>query len=410
MKIKMNSVLEEVLQDICLSKEQEFELKKIANEFINKLKKHNLNVGIGGSLAKNTLIKKKTQDIDIFVVFNSEKEIGRLEIILKQLKLKLKKVHGSRDYFQVNISPNVIIEVIPVLKIKKKQDVDNVTDFSLSHVNYIRNKIKKDSKLANQIKLAKVFCHAQDCYGAESYIKGFSGYSLEVLVCYFGGFINFLKNIGKEKYKIIDPEKYFKNKQQILWELNESKLKSGLIIIDPTYKYRNVCAGLSKETFEKFLKSVNNFLKFPSIKAFEKQEINFSKIKSFAKKRNAKLLKIIFKTEKQEGDIAGTKMRKFFDFICSEFERKSQKVLQKEFVYEKGNSATVYLIIKEKKQIERKGPPINDVSAVYRFKKAHKTVKKKGKFLYVHEKTSIQDVLKFLKRFEKDMNVKINII
>src|SRR3989338_8180046 len=63
-------------------------------------------VFLGGSLAKNTLIKKERYDIDIFVRFQYKEYAERdsqlsdmLEKALKLQKIKYKKIHGSRDYF-----------------------------------------------------------------------------------------------------------------------------------------------------------------------------------------------------------------------------------------------------------------------------------------------------------------------
>ncbi|MBD3252791.1 hypothetical protein GF386_03610, partial [Candidatus Pacearchaeota archaeon] len=54
-----------------------------------------------------------------------------------------------------------------------------MTDLSYFHVNHILKKIKKNKNLSDEIRLAKKFAYSQNCYGAESYIHGFSGYALE---------------------------------------------------------------------------------------------------------------------------------------------------------------------------------------------------------------------------------------
>ena len=122
-------------------------------------------------------------------------------------------VHGSRDYFRLKISPDFFIELIPVKKVKNPKESENITDLSYSHVNYIKRKVKS-KKVLDEIRIAKAFCYATKCYGAESYIKGFSGYALELLVYYYKGFMKFIKAMEKAKEKIvIDIEKDYKNKQ-----------------------------------------------------------------------------------------------------------------------------------------------------------------------------------------------------
>jgi len=335
--MSLQSVLKEELEVISLSREEVLELKKVAKDFIASLKGQGLKAHVGGSLAKGTMVNREgSQDIDIFVVFDYSEDIFKLEKILGKIKLpgrhlayphcgggKLKKVHGSRDYFQI-ICSDVILEVIPVVKNKDPELAENVTDVSL-----------------NEIKLAKAFCQANRCYGAESYVKGFSGYSLEVLVIHFGGFVKFLKGIGKRR--VIDPLKYFKGERDVLNEINSSKLMSPIVLVDPTYKYRNVCAGLGKETFEKFLKIRDGFLKSPLLEYFKRKAIDVESLKKIA----GTFVEIDLKTDRQEGDIAGTKMKKLLDFFAKELGRKQQRVLRKEFDYVGGKIAKGYLVVAE---------------------------------------------------------------
>ena len=320
----MKSVLEKELKKILLSRDEILKLQKVAKNLIVSFKSEGIRAYIGGSLAKGTLIKTEgLQDVDIFVVFDSGEDIFKLEEILDKIDLpgKLKKVHGSRDYFRIGCD-NILLEIIPVVKNKNPELAENITDISLSHVKYVAGEIKKNPKIADEIKLAKAFCQAQKCYGAESYIKGFSGYSLEVLVIYFGGFVKFLKRIqGK---KIIDSLNYFRNEREILNELNASKLNCPVVLIDPTYKYRNISAGLGNETFGKFIDIAGKFLKSPSLEFFEKKNVNVGLMKDFAFKNKAKFVEIKLGTDRQEGDIAGTKMKKFLDFFAKELVRKQQ--------------------------------------------------------------------------------------
>ncbi len=401
--MNINQILKEELQKIVISDDDLLKLRKRADEIISKINCRFCEAFVGGSLAKGTLMKKNVQDIDIFVVFKNENDIQKLEEILTKAKFDFKIIHGSRDYFQIK-EEDVVFEIIPVTKTGN----NNITDFSLSHVKYVLKKIKKNPKIVNEIKLAKAFCYSQNVYGAESYIKGFSGYALELLVIYFKSFVNFLKKIDKER--VIDSEKQFKNKKQIMEELNESKIKSPLILIDPTYKFRNVAAGLSKESFSLFLDSAKKFLKSPSMKFFEKKEISEDNIKKFAKKKNAKFIELLLRTQKQEGDIAGTKMKKFFEFIVRELERKQQRVLMKEFSYDNGNEAKVYLVVRESKEIEIKGPPMSNKYAVKNFKRVRKKITIKKGFAYACEKVSLDDVFDYLKRFEDEMSVEFEIL
>jgi tRNA nucleotidyltransferase (CCA-adding enzyme) len=405
--MSVKSVLSEELGRISLSRGEVLELEKLAKGFIASLKAGGLKAFVGGSLAKGTLVKKDKQDIDIFVVFDYSEDVGKLEGVLKKMKLpgKLKRVHGSRDYFQIDCG-EVLLEVIPVVKNKDPELAENVTDVSLSHVKYVVGEIKKNPGLADEIKLAKAFCYANRVYGAESYVKGFSGYSLEVLVIYYGSFLKFLKNVGKRR--VVDPLKYFRSEREVLSEINASKLGSPVVLVDPTYKYRNVCAGLGSESFEKFKKIASDFLKKPSLDYFELKEIDVEGMR----KAKGRFVEVDLSTDRQEGDIAGTKMKKLFDFFVRELGRKGQVVLRREFDYSGvGQKAKGYLVVKEVKEIEVRGPSVGLEGSVRSFRKANgKKVFRKGKYWFVRRKISVEDVFELVKKVEGEMGARIKLI
>ena len=383
---KIDVILKKTLKKVEPNEvELEF-MNKTANDFFKKLKttlkslKINAEPFIGGSFAKNTIVKKNHYDCDIFLRFQkTDKDISKLtKKILDKTKVKHETIHGSRDYFKIAATTSFCIELIPVKKVDSAILAENITDLSYSHVKYLNKKIKSQ-KIINDIKLMKAFCYAKNCYGAESYINGFSGYSLELLIYHFKGFENFLKEITKKtKDKIIiDIEKLYKNKSEILIDLNESKQGSPIILIDPTYKERNVTAALSEETFDKFLKAAKKFLKNPSEKDFEIKIENVEKIKENAEKNKHEFIEIQISTEKQTGDIAGTKLKKFYKHLTEEL-KKLYKLKKSGFSYDDAQTASIYFVADSKKEITLKGPFKDSEKHIKAFKKEHKDAKLKG--------------------------------
>ena len=391
-------------------------LKKENSNLVEEIKKEikkervDADVFVGGSLAKGTLVKGEEYDIDIFVRFNWKYEdiSKRLEKIIKniskKLNLKIERVHGSRDYFRLFKEKKYIFEIIPVSRIKNPKEARNVTDLSYFHVNYVKRRIK--GKLAKEVLIAKRFCEAQNVYGAESYIQGFSGYGLECLIIYYKSFEKLAKEISKVKERvIIDTEKKFKRKEDVLFELNESKIQSPIVLVDPTWKERNVLAALSRETFEKFQKALKEFLRKPSEKFFEIREFNEKELEKEAIKKKAEMIKISMGTERQKGDIAGTKMKKFSKFIEKEIS-KNYNIVKSEFVYFGEQHAIVYLIAKNKGTIERIGPPANLKKHALAFKKSNKKVIERKGILYAVINTNIS-LKDFAKKWAKDNSRKI---
>ncbi len=182
-----------VLKEIAPSKKEHSELKKTAKEVIEKLKIPYTKIILGGSSAKNTYLKEN-YEIDLYVKFNLKKyaELDISNILkenLEKKKFKFKTLHGSRDYYHVQ-KGKFTVELIPILDISKPEEARNITDISPFHSKWVnKHKFKDD------IRLAKAFAKANGFYGAESYIKGFSGYSLEILTIHYKGFNNLLKAV-----------------------------------------------------------------------------------------------------------------------------------------------------------------------------------------------------------------------
>ncbi|MAG10792.1 hypothetical protein CMI44_00570 [Candidatus Pacearchaeota archaeon] len=412
---KINQILKEVLERIKPPKKDLNFIDKNLKNFLKKLNekikssKINAEIFIGGSYAKKTLIKKGKYDIDIFLRFDKKYKNGELSKLTEKLlkkTAKFSRIHGSRDYFRVKISPLLFFEIVPVLKVNNPRNAKNITDLSFSHVRYV-NKKMKSKKILEDIMIAKSFCYAKNCYGAESYINGFSGYGLELLVYHYNGFIEFVRRISKIKSKkeIIDIEKLYKNKSSILLDINESKLFSPIIFIDPTYKQRNVLAALSEETFREFQKECIKFLKSPSIDSFEPVKVNHEKIKEEAKKEGYEYVLLRADTKRQEGDIAGSKLFKFYKHLSSEI-KKYFEIKNRYFEYSGKKFAEYVFVVKSKNEILIKGPFVDDETNKKLFIRKHKTTFVKGGKICTKKKINFS-IRRFIEEWKKDNQKKI---
>lgn len=385
----------------------EKETKNIVSKIKNAAKKEKIkaDVFVGGSFAKGTLVKNDKYEIDIFVRFDRKYEdiSDILEKIVKnavrEMRKGIKKIHGSRDYFQIDYNNMILFEIIPVIKIKSAKESQNVTDLSYFHVNYVKRNLRKN--LAKEISLAKSFAKAHNVYGAESYIHGLSGYAIECLIIYYKSFKKMAKILSEANEQIIiDPKKWYKNKKDIELSVNESRLKSPVVLIDPTWKERNVLAALSNESFEKFKEGLKKYMKKPSEKMFYPKKLDIEQIKRYARENNAEFIEIIIETDKQEGDIAGTKLKKFSLFIEKNID-KYFNILRTEFIYNEEKKARFYIVGKSKREIIEKGPPINMIEHVKVFRKKHKNVFEKDGNLYTKIKVDFS-----IKEYIEDFAIK----
>jgi len=384
--------MENILKQIKPSKEESSTIKKLVKQISTKIKIKNTKVELGGSGAKETNLSD-SHDIDIYVKFNpkyykSEKISKILESKIN--KLKPIKLHGSRDYFQLKYK-DYTVEIVPIIEIQKAEQAQNITDISPLHTKWV----KKHHRLVDQIRLTKAFVKAHNCYGAESYIGGLSGYVLEILTINSGSFNQFIKDISKYKLKtVIDYNKLIKNPYQ---HLNNSKLHSPIIVIDPVDKTRNAAAALTKEKFHLLQKACKNYLKNPTEKAFIKKQITIPK--------DVNILEITPSQGKK--DVIGSKLLKSFNFLKKQIELEGYKLKKSGWLWET-KAYFWFKVDKEKlsETIIKSGPFIKDQKNIIKFKKVNKNIYKKGNRYYSKIYRKHKNFKEFLKNLIKCTNLK----
>ncbi len=401
-------VYEEVLAKIRPSPEERAKFVAVTASFLKRLNQiiSPLKAILGGSGAKDTWLAG-SHDIDIFVLFPLQKykaQSDKLSSILEPLLRRafphqtLHSLHGSRDYFQL-IYEDFVFEVVPILYIQKAEQAVNITDVSPLHSKWVN---KQALKLIDEIRLAKQFCKAQRIYGAESYIQGFSGYVLEILVTSYGSFLQLLKASQRWKEKeVIDAAKHYP-KSDALFHLNKSKQHSPLVVIDPVDKTRNASAALSINSLKIFQKKAKELLQNISPDYFTIQPINEKALQGEAKKKKQHLLLITVKPLSGKEDVVGAKLLKIFTYLSEKLE---PYVISKADWDWPGNEALFYFLLKKKElplwEIHR-GPPLELNEAVINFKKKYKDAYIENKKLMVKVKVSHPHLLDFAKNLLKE--------
>ena len=148
----MDKVLKEVLENISPTKEEKKHTENVLSTFVKKLQKLKIpetTIVPGGSASKDTWLAGG-HDADIFFAFKystykdkNQKLSDILELQLKKHARNCKRLHGSRDYFQV-IEEGFVFEIVPILKISKASQALNITDVSILHTKWVlKNSTKK---------------------------------------------------------------------------------------------------------------------------------------------------------------------------------------------------------------------------------------------------------------------------
>ena len=379
--------------DVKPSKEEVREVNSLVKKIISKLKLKDTKALLGGSGAKNTWLSG-SKEVDIYVMFNYKKYKNKSseisDVLHRHLKKKFKKVsrlHGSRDYFQV-FENGFTIEVIPILDIKKESEAMNITDISQLHVKYV----KKYKKLGDEIRLAKTFAKANEIYGAESYIKGFSGYVLECLVIHYGSFKKLVKNVAKWKAKTLI------GKKKDLESLNFSKRESPLILIDPVQASRNAAAALSDEKYKAFVSLCKKYVKKPSESFFRGKTHKF--------KSGGKNILLKVKPKSGKRDVVGAKLLKSFEYIERRLSEEGFTVKKSKWHWD-GFALFSYSLKSSKIPAfyEIKGAPKKMEGALKKFKKKHKKVTFKRNISYAKVKRKYTEVKKALNKILKEKEI-----
>ena len=412
-------LLQSVLRTI-KPNEAEIQVKvdRIVKKLNNELKRQKIRARAvtGGSIAKGTFIKGD-HDCDIFIKFDyfyKFTDISKvLEVILRRSFRQVNVLHGSRDYFE--LPGELRFEIVPVLDIYDPNNAVNITDCSPLHVEWV----KKHTALLDEIRLAKAFCKANNVYGAESYIGGFSGHVMDILTIHHGGFLPLLKASQKWKQgELVDPNKVYATKEQALSVLGDSKTNSPLIVIDPIQPLRNAAAALGEEKLGLFKKTAREFLKKPSKEFFEKKPFSLDPVKARLKKNTL----FVITADPVEGkhDVQGAKLMKLFEYLTTSLRDAGVEVLEAGWNWSTGQKAVFYITIPPlllSPYVVRQGPPMNEREHVKMFKERHSDVFEKRGKLYARDVRECRNPCDIIKQLlsqeqarEKANNIKLEII
>jgi tRNA nucleotidyltransferase (CCA-adding enzyme) len=380
--MEMRQLLQDVLKDITpKGKEAETAVAGMLRRIDAQLKRDHLQAKAmaGGSIAKGTFLAYD-HDYDIFVQFDAryaDQDISALlGASLKKAFPKLVTLHGSRDYFQLRDGRS--FEIIPVLKIAKPSQAMNITDCSPLHVTWV----KKFPKLADEIRLTRAFCKANEVYGAESYIKGFSGHVIDIITIHHGGFLKLLEaasrwKAGTREKTVIDFRKAHRGRA--LKELNASKLVSPLIVVDPIEPGRNAAASLGEEKFRLFIQKAREFLARPSKEFFVREAFSPARLRE--KAGDGRLVLLTATPGEGKEDVVGAKLLKAFEFIRDETRRYGFSLREAGWHWDKEGPATFHYLFDPapiSATYVHQGPPVAIEKHAAAFRKAHPDAVVKG--------------------------------
>ncbi|MCC7551523.1 MAG: CCA tRNA nucleotidyltransferase [Methanobacterium sp.] len=290
-----------ILKDIEPSKEEEEKVHNLADklmEIINiaaQKEKITAEAVLLGSVAKNTWISSVDNgdndlDIDIFIKFPLTTSPDNL----KSLGLKLAKDcieeadgvyeerYASHPYLTGTIQ-GYQVDLVPCYDIQHSRELKSAVDRTLLHTQYVMGNLKTGQE--KEVRLLKRFMQMVGTYGSEFKVGGFSGYLCELLVIYYGSFLEVLQGAWDEWKPGIQID--------LLDYGTADMFNEPLVVVDPTDGNRNVSAALTLQKMSEFVIAAGNFLKKPEKSYFYPKVIEYNQkdiLEEFSQRETTSLI------------------------------------------------------------------------------------------------------------------------
>lgn len=273
----LEQILDEVLKRVNPSEAERKKVQDLAKTVTQKVEKATkewgvkADVRIEGSVAKNTWLRD-CPEIDVFMQVPTtvpKTDFGTVLLgVAKKATEEYKQIERFAEHPYIEaVVDGVWLNVVPCYKVKSGQ-WQSATDRTPFHTDYLKPLLNE--KLSQEVRLLKRFMKGVGVYGAEIKVGGFSGYLCELLVLYYGSFMNVLQAAADWKEKtVIDQKKHYKTAEDANKTFTEP-----LVMVDPVDKTRNVAAAVRKDKLDEYVAASRQFLKKPDITLFYPKETN----------------------------------------------------------------------------------------------------------------------------------------
>ena len=377
---RIQKVCEEVLRRVTPSREEKIDTLRFVNSLIEKIRCRLEKLGleaevcVEGSIAKDTWIAGE-KDIDLFMLVPKEHGREAFQKVLEAAKAVCKgrflEAYAEHPYIHAEIE-GFTIDFVPCFKLERAEEAVSSVDRTPFHTAYVNKHLNPEGR--REVRLLKRFMRGIGTYGAEIKIGGFSGYLCELLIMYYGSFLNVLKAASDWRGRIlIDIENHYRGRaEEALKVFNQP-----LIVIDPVDKNRNVASAVSRERLAEFIAASRLFIRNPSVRFFFPPELKpFSTQEAIERMRSKGTSFVFLKTKavKAVPDVLWGQLYKSQRALKGLISRYDFEVLR-DAVWSDEKTATVFIFELQshilpatKKHI---GPPIAKKMDCERFLKKH---------------------------------------
>jgi len=255
---EIQKVIDEVLplvtpteEEIKKAKEAEIKLRKRLDEVLKDFPQ--LEYRFLGSYARNTWLRGNLE-IDVFILFPEDtpkEELERTGLEIGKAVVDEYELRYAAHPYVHGVIKRVEVDIVPCYKLKSAEKIKSAVDRTPFHHDWLKDRIKGKE---NDVRLLKKFLKVAGIYGAEYKVRGFSGYLCELLIVFYGSFLEVIRNATKwTRNTVIDVPagKVYRK-------------KGCFFVVDPVDPKRNVAANLSLDNLARFVQLCREFLENPS--------------------------------------------------------------------------------------------------------------------------------------------------
>lgn len=281
------------------------------SEFIEK--EFNVETHFAGSAGRKTCMKGDN-DIDIFVLFDEDKDKKQLEnkgleigkTVFSEFDGEHRIEYAEHPYTKGDIDGHEV-EIVPCYD-TSPEDIKSSVDRTPHHSRWVENNL--DDEQRKDVVILKRFLSAGGIYGSSLRVRGFSGYLCEILISHYGSFEELVKRAPEwQENQLIDTEK--QHEGQLSDELMNKFSDEPLVVIDPVDPERNVSSVLSNENLSCFMYLCWQFQKNPGMNYFEDEETEYTQFQINQELKNrADFIVLEFEAPDEVEDIIYPQMRK----------------------------------------------------------------------------------------------------
>ncbi len=267
-----SKIEEEVLKEVRPGKLQEYLLlmlyKRLHSVLEDCLTWNELKAEVKpvGSFAKDTYTRDKWE-LDVFVLFEDVDDSWILQYSEEFLRSCLSRYfptvikYAQHPYVTVTLL-GMEADVVPALKLDSPRKKGLGVERTPFHTEYVMSKL--DACRRDDVRLLKAFFKGIGVYGAETRVRGFSGYLTELLIIHYGSFEKLIREASRWVPPVyIDIEGIGDR------EFLEKKYKdSPMIVVDPVDPERNAAAAVSLKSLSTFVLASRLYLRRPSREFF----------------------------------------------------------------------------------------------------------------------------------------------